>query len=56
MVFRAKDKLAVPTIYSYSSYADANDCSAEFINAVDDRAREFLEWAEANSDKVKLPD
>jgi hypothetical protein len=58
-VLRAKDKLAVRTLYKYEILAmsrGGSDIPQEFLDNVTQVIDKFEEWAEKNPDKMKLPD
>lgn len=60
-VLRAQDKLAVPTIARYRTFADSiehpEDRRAdEWFASLDEDTAKFTEWQRENADKVKLPD
>lgn len=52
----AKDELSVNAIASYCSDCEAMGCSAEHVDAIEARIKEFNAWQTLYPDKCKLPD
>lgn len=56
MIFRGQDALAVQAIVEYLRIVEDRGCVPEHCQAVQARIDAFLAFAEANPDRVKLPD
>lgn len=58
-ILRAQDVLAIATISRYKNLrltAEEDPPSSEWVNDLDHVGEEFFAWAQANPDKIKLPD
>lgn len=60
-ILRAQDKLSVPTISRYRTFADSIEKpedrrAEEWFASLDEHTQEFVAWQAENAKKVKLPD
>lgn len=56
LVLVAKDKCATEAISAYYDECHAQKCKEDHLNGVANIHGDFIEWQDANPDKVKLPD